>query len=130
MGVNGIIPSSQAFWRSGLTGLAECQKKQRKGEHDYEESKEVRVIACGTGGLDGVEYHQGSDHRAHGGSDGPCKRGVGGGIVAVVPGRFAIAVYSPPLDSRGNSVRGVKVVEELSRRWYLHIFAPQRADPR
>ncbi len=60
----------------------------------------------------------------------PAKSGVGGGIVAVVPGRFAIAVYSPPLDSRGNSVRGVKVVEELSRRWYLHIFAPQRAESR
>ena len=58
----------------------------------------------------------------------PAKSGVGGGIVAVVPGRFAIAVYSPPLDSRGNSVRGVKVVEELSRRWYLHIFAPRRPE--
>ncbi len=53
-----------------------------------------------------------------------------GGIVAVVPGRFAIAVYSPPLDSRGNSVRGVKVVEELSGLWNLHIFAPQRAESR
>ncbi len=56
----------------------------------------------------------------------PAKSGVGGGIVAVVPGRFAIAVYSPPLDLRGNSVRGVRVVEELSRRWNLHILAPQQ----
>ncbi len=60
----------------------------------------------------------------------PAKSGVGGGIVAVVPGRFAIAVYSPPLDSRGNSVRGVKVVEELSRLWNLHIFAPRRPESR
>jgi len=60
----------------------------------------------------------------------PAKSGVGGGIVAVVPGRFAIAVYSPPLDSRGNSVRGVKVVEELSKLWKLHIFAPRRPESR
>jgi len=60
----------------------------------------------------------------------PAKSGVGGGIVAVVPGRFAIAVYSPPLDFRGNSVRGVRVVEELSRRWNLHILAPQQGKSR
>jgi glutaminase len=55
----------------------------------------------------------------------PAKSGVGGGIVAVVPGRFSIAVYSPPLDSRGNSVRGTKVVEDLSKRWNLHMLASQ-----
>lgn len=52
----------------------------------------------------------------------PVKSGVGGGILAVVPGRFAIAVYSPPLDSFGNSVRGRKVVEALSSRWRLGLF--------
>ncbi len=60
----------------------------------------------------------------------PAKSGVGGGIVAVVPGRFAIAVYSPPLDLRGNSVRGVRAVEELSRRWNLHILTPQQGKSR
>jgi len=60
----------------------------------------------------------------------PAKSGVGGGIVAVVPGRFAVAVYSPPLDLRGNSVRGVRVLEELSRRWNLYILAPQSAETR
>ena len=60
----------------------------------------------------------------------PGKSGVGGGIVVVVPGRFAIAVYSPPLDSSGNSIRGVKVVEELSQRWNLHLLAPQAAESR
>lgn len=35
----------------------------------------------------------------------PAKSGVGGGIVAVLPGRFAVAVFSPPLDAKGNSVR-------------------------
>ena len=60
----------------------------------------------------------------------PGKSGVGGGIVVVVPGRFAIAVYSPPLDSSGNSIRGVKVMEELSKRWNLHLLAPQAAESR
>lgn len=60
----------------------------------------------------------------------PAKSGVGGGILAVVPGRFSIAVYSPPLDSRGNSVRGIKVVEDLSKRWNLHMLAPQVSELR
>lgn len=36
----------------------------------------------------------------------PAKSGVGGGIVAVIPGKLAIGVFAPPLDSIGNSVRG------------------------
>ncbi|NNK01460.1 MAG: glutaminase A [Desulfatitalea sp.] len=52
----------------------------------------------------------------------PAKSGVSGCIVGVVPGRMGIAVYSPPLDRRGNSLRGIKVFEELSRRLHLHIF--------
>jgi glutaminase len=52
----------------------------------------------------------------------PAKSGVGGGIVAVVPGRFGIGVFSPPLDAKGNSVRGVQVCRELSVRFGLHAF--------
>jgi glutaminase len=52
----------------------------------------------------------------------PAKSGVSGGILAVVPGQMGIAVFSPPLDSRGNSVRGVRVCEELSQRLGLHLF--------
>ncbi|UKP00051.1 glutaminase A [Nostoc sp. UHCC 0870] len=52
----------------------------------------------------------------------PAKSGVCGGIMAVVPHQMGIAVFSPPLDSRGNSVRGVKVCEELSQRLGLHLF--------
>ncbi|MFP4100320.1 glutaminase A [Coleofasciculus sp.] len=52
----------------------------------------------------------------------PAKSGVGGGIIGVVPGVMGIAVFSPPLDKRGNSIRGIKVYEELSRRFGLHIF--------
>ncbi len=52
----------------------------------------------------------------------PAKSGVSGGIIAVVPNLMGIAVFSPPLDSRGNSVRGVKVCEELSQHLGLHQF--------
>lgn len=52
----------------------------------------------------------------------PAKSGVGGGLLAVAPGRLGVAVYSPPLDHRGNSVRAIKVCEELSARFGLHIF--------
>ncbi|WP_413173589.1 glutaminase A [Anabaena azotica] len=52
----------------------------------------------------------------------PAKSGVCGGIIAVVPGQMGIGVFSPPLDARGNSVRGVKVCEELSQRLGLHLF--------
>lgn len=41
----------------------------------------------------------------------PAKSGVGGGIVAVAPGRFAIATFAPPLDAAGNSVKGQKAIE-------------------
>jgi glutaminase len=52
----------------------------------------------------------------------PSKSGVGGGIVAVVPGVMGIGIYSPPLDAKGNSVRGVQVCRELSARFGLHCF--------
>ncbi len=52
----------------------------------------------------------------------PSKSGVAGGIVGVVPGRFGIGVYSPPLDNKGNSVRGIAAFRELSERFGLHIF--------
>lgn len=52
----------------------------------------------------------------------PAKSGVCGGIMAVVPHKMGIGVFSPLLDVRGNSVRGVKVCEELSQRLGLHLF--------
>ncbi len=57
----------------------------------------------------------------------PAKSGVGGGILAVLPGRLGIGVFSPRLDPRGNSARGVQVCERLSRDWGLHFLTPPRA---
>jgi glutaminase len=57
----------------------------------------------------------------------PAKSGVGGGIVAVLPGQLGIGVYSPALDERGNSVRGVKACEAISRDLGLHFLQPPRA---
>ncbi len=59
----------------------------------------------------------------------PAKSGVAGGVIAVLPGRLGVGVFSPPLDDRGNSVRGVRVCEELSRSLDLHIFNHARRGP-
>lgn len=52
----------------------------------------------------------------------PSKSGVGGGIVGVIPGQFGIGIFSPPLDAKGNSVRGIRVCQDLSERFGLHAF--------
>jgi len=52
----------------------------------------------------------------------PAKSGVGGGIMAIVPGRMGIGLYSPALDSKGNSVAGIKALELLSSKLNLSIF--------
>jgi glutaminase len=52
----------------------------------------------------------------------PAKSGVGGGITAIVPGTLGIGTFSPPLDPKGNSLRGIKVCEALSRDFGLHLF--------
>lgn len=57
----------------------------------------------------------------------PAKSGVGGGIVAVLPGQMGIGTFSPPLDDRGNSVRGIKTCEDLSRHFGLHVFDTSRS---
>ncbi|MEB2303311.1 glutaminase A [Citrobacter braakii] len=52
----------------------------------------------------------------------PAKSGVGGGMVAVVPGEYAIAVYSPPLDEAGNSVRAQKTIEYVAEATKANVF--------
>lgn len=52
----------------------------------------------------------------------PGKSGVGGGIIAVHPDQYAIAVWSPRLNLKGNSYRGLKFLEEFTTRTNLSIF--------
>jgi glutaminase len=59
----------------------------------------------------------------------PAKSGVGGGIVAVIPGQCGIGIFSPLLDSKGNSARGIKVCRDLSERFRLHCFDSRRDGP-
>jgi glutaminase len=55
----------------------------------------------------------------------PAKSGVGGGIVAVVPGKGAIAVFAPPLDEAGNSVKAQKVIQYVANRLDFNLFSPR-----
>jgi len=59
----------------------------------------------------------------------PAKSGVGGGIIAVSPGKFGIAVVSPPLDDAGNSVRAQRAIRQISNALGGNPYdvAPQRS---
>jgi len=57
----------------------------------------------------------------------PAKSGVAGGVLAVLPGQMGIGVFSPRLDARGNSVRGVTVCRDLSRDFNLHFLRVPRS---
>ena len=52
----------------------------------------------------------------------PAKSGVGGVLLIVVPGLMGIGIISPPLDEHGNSVKGIKTAEALSKMLNLGIF--------
>jgi glutaminase len=54
----------------------------------------------------------------------PAKSGVGGGIIAVVPGKGAISVFAPPLDEAGNSVKAQKVIAHVARKLDYNLFSP------
>jgi glutaminase len=52
----------------------------------------------------------------------PGKSGVGGGIVAVLPGQFSVAVWSPGLNKKGNSVKGIAALELLTTKLGISLF--------
>ncbi|WP_082909526.1 glutaminase A [Mycolicibacterium iranicum] len=58
----------------------------------------------------------------------PAKSGVAGAVVAVLPGQFGLAVFSPRLDAHGNSVRGIAFCQLLSEHFGLHLFSPSSSD--
>ncbi|MBV8660227.1 MAG: glutaminase [Burkholderiales bacterium] len=79
------------------------------------EAKRINAIllTCGTYDAAGdVAYRVGL----------PAKSGVGGGIVAVMPGEFTVCVWSPGLDANGNSLAGVAALESLTTRLGRSIF--------
>ncbi len=55
----------------------------------------------------------------------PAKSGVGGGLIAVSPGKFGIAVISPPLDKAGNSVKAQKTIADISNAIGGNPYAPK-----
>ncbi len=57
----------------------------------------------------------------------PAKSGVAGGVLAVLPGQLGIGVFSPLLDERGNSVRGVATCRDLSTELSLHLMRAPRS---
>ncbi|AQW53313.1 glutaminase [Streptomyces violaceusniger] len=79
------------------------------------ESKRVNAVmlTCGT-------YDAAGDFAYRVGL--PCKSGVGGGIVAVVPGRCTLCVWSPGLDARGNSVAGVAALDHFTTLTGWSVF--------
>jgi glutaminase len=54
----------------------------------------------------------------------PAKSGVGGGIVAIAPGKGAIAVFAPPLDEAGNSVKAQKVIQYVADKLDYNLYSP------
>jgi Glutaminase len=56
----------------------------------------------------------------------PAKSGVGGGIMASVPHRMGIGVFGPSLDEKGNSIGGLKILEDLSRELKLNNFLKKK----
>ncbi|HMG93850.1 MAG TPA: glutaminase A [Chryseolinea sp.] len=56
----------------------------------------------------------------------PAKSGVGGAILAVLPGQLSIAVYSPLLDPKGNSVFGVDICKRIAETFSLHLYKTPR----
>ncbi|HZD96222.1 MAG TPA: glutaminase A [Candidatus Sulfotelmatobacter sp.] len=55
----------------------------------------------------------------------PAKSGVGGGIVAIVPGKGAIAVFAPPLDKAGNSVKAQLAIAYVADKLGINLYSPR-----
>ena len=58
----------------------------------------------------------------------PAKSGVGGGIIAVSPGKFGIAAISPPLDAAGNSIRAQRAIADISNALCGNPYDPVQGD--
>jgi glutaminase len=58
----------------------------------------------------------------------PSKTGVGGGIVSVVPGKFAIAAFSPRLNEAGNSIRAMRAISYIASELGVGVYGPNKGE--
>src|SRR6187200_2967881 len=99
--------------------LAAAGKNPVTGKQVLDAAKVAGVLAVmATAGL----YDESGKWLYHTGL--PAKSGVGGGIIAVSPGKFGIAAFSPPLDAAGNSVRSQKAITDVSNALGGNPYAP------
>jgi glutaminase len=100
--------------------LAAAGKNPVTGKQVMDASKVPGVLAVmATAGL----YDDSGKWLYHTGL--PAKSGVGGGIIAVSPGKFGIAVVSPPLDDAGNSIRAQRAITDISNALGGNPYAPR-----
>jgi glutaminase len=103
--------------------LAAGGRNPMTGKRIIDESKVPGVLAVmATAGL----YDDSGKWLYHTGL--PAKSGVGGGIIAVSPGKFGIAVVSPPLDDAGNSVRAQRAIMQISNNLGGNPYAAFREE--
>jgi glutaminase len=102
--------------------LAAMGKNPATGKQAMDAAKVPAVLAVmATAGL----YDDSGKWLYHTGL--PAKSGVGGGIIAVSPGKFGIAVVSPPLDDAGNSVRAQRAITDISNALNGNPYAARPA---
>jgi glutaminase len=103
--------------------LANGGVNPRSNKRVIKQANVARVLAEMT--MEGL-YTTSGDWAYHVGL--PAKSGVGGGLLAVAPGRLAIAAYSPPLDKVGNSVRAQAAITQIAHALKLGLFNTPRRD--
>jgi glutaminase len=107
--------SCRALARAGLVLARHGVGSSGERRLTRSEAKRIQslMMTCGTYDAAGdVAYRVGL----------PCKSGVGGGILAILPQVGAVAVWSPRLDEKGNSVAGVEFLDRLMTRTGLSVF--------
>src|SRR3546814_8068061 len=101
----------------GFVYLANRGTCQHSGERVISQDRAKRInalmLTCGT-------YDAAGDFAFHVGL--PVKSGVGGGMVAVVPNVLALAVWSPGLDDKGNSLAGAAALDRFTALTGLSVF--------
>ncbi len=94
-------------------GGVDLQTGERLFDKEYARYVNAVLITCGM-------YDGSGDFAIRVGV--PAKSGVGGGIMAIVPGKVGIGIYSPGLNRKGNSLAGIKALEKLSQKMDWSIF--------